>query len=222
MNRALAFVYSITIGCLTACGDDTGAPSESDETPCPTRTFEADADGCLTDIEDIARTSEGLLPCELMGSDRAQLAVHLGDNQQTIDPGEGWFFDDFSAEGAMLGCARIAFIGEAVSDAVLECTVELPKEPVSHPDIQTNAEQPEIGSRCDGPRMLRDQYLDGDDLCTLQLRGGQTDSSMFCHPELRVCALRCDDAADCPDGWICDDQPSSGVSDPFCQIAACR
>jgi hypothetical protein len=156
-----------------------------------------------------------------MGSSLTQLAVFNGNNGQIVDEGDGWLLDDFSAEGAMLGCVRIAFVGEAASDAVLECTIEQPREPVVHADIETNVEQPQIGSRCDEPRMLRNGYFEGDALCVLLLRGGQTDDSMFCHPDLNVCALSCESAATCPDGWTCDDDPSSGL-EPFCQIADCR
>jgi hypothetical protein len=83
--------------------------------------------------------------------------------------------------------------------------------PMLRTDADPNITQPAIGGSCRD--VLRDGFLlDGDHACSVRLSGGGSDDTMFCHETFGVCVRPCEQAADCPEGWVCDDRPETTVA----------
>jgi hypothetical protein len=149
-----------------------------------------------------------------------QLPVTEGN---TRAPGDGWYYDTFSP-GVMGACPRdrqqrVTFTeGATPSNGVtikLECLNEVQSTPQLRQDVSPSAPQPSIGSACSGtaapaPSNSRTRSAAAPSApCTVQLRGGGTDTSMFCHPELNVCVQGCESSDDCPAAWVCDARPET-------------
>jgi len=145
----------------------------------------------------------------------AQLRINASDAEPQ-PRGEGWYYDDFS-ESTQQSCSgpskqRIAFTSDAEPPAGVTVSVRCfvashDTGDVDRTDLAPNREdfwQPEIGSPCD--LVTRDnQELTGDEACVQRLAIGGEDTSLFCHPSTKRCALRCADDGDCPEQWFCDD-----------------
>jgi hypothetical protein len=140
-----------------------------------------------------------------------QLAVkRVGDRPE----GDGWFYDDFTPERAA-ECRkdqpqRVSF-SEAAKPPTgvtvkLECLNETQRLANTRLDIKEG--QPEIGSPCTS---LDDEGTPtpDDSLCMMELKTGEEDDSMFCHPEFNVCVKSCTGSSQCPGGWVCDRRPRS-------------
>jgi hypothetical protein len=134
----------------------------------------------------------------------------------TVPAGAGWFYDTFSPE-VKAACAtsrqqRVTFTDSAKpSNGVvvkLECLNEVQTLPLTRTDVSTKSPQPEIGSPCQGVT-VNGKTVSGDAACVVQLNGGHTDTSLFCHPQLNVCVQGCKIASDCPPAWQCDDRPET-------------
>lgn len=115
----------------------------------------------------------------------------------------------------------------------LECLNEVQTAPLLRTDAVTATPQPTIGSACGtsgappattptrqtptnsrtGSRTqgnsTRPSTTTSSNPCAVQLKGGGTDTSMFCHPELNVCVQGCKASTDCPAAWVCDTRPET-------------
>jgi hypothetical protein len=145
--------------------------------------------------------------------------VPTDNDGRTFD--SGWYYDDFSDEREKY-CKnsegekqRIAFKGDngrPPSGVVvkLECLNETQRLANTRTDIVTSAKQPQVGDACD--QVTGTDVAARDAQCAVHLRGPNAhwpdmiDKSMFCHPQLNVCALGCNTDAECPAGWVCDDR----------------
>jgi hypothetical protein len=148
----------------------------------------------------------------------------------TIPSGDGWYYDDFS-EARMNECPKSQPQRVSFSDAAkpptgvtvkLECLNETQR--LSNTRLDVREGQPEVGKSCSkmGPDMM--PFAD-DKECIIELKDGNQDTSMFCHPALNVCVKGCTGSAQCPAGWVCDDRPSSTAATkdkgPFCTNPTC-
>ncbi|HKU42546.1 MAG TPA: hypothetical protein VJR89_30520, partial [Polyangiales bacterium] len=140
-----------------------------------------------------------------------QLAVKM---LNTIPPGDGWYYDDFSA-ASMNECPKSQPQRVSFSDAAkpptgvtvkLECLNETQKLSNTRLDIREG--QPEVGQACQATMPDGTPFAD-DKKCIIELKDGNQDTSMFCHPKLNVCVKGCNGTADCPAGWVCDSRPQS-------------
>jgi hypothetical protein len=174
-----------------------------------------------------ATNSQGGVNCKV-----DQLPVSQGD---TRAQGDGWYYDTFSP-GVMAACPRdrqqrVTFTeGATPSNGVtikLECLNEVQSTLQLREDVSTTTPQPSIGSACTStapaptsePSSSRRSAARGTSRprppaaasapCAVQLRGGGTDNTMFCHPELNVCAQGCETSDDCPAAWVCDSRPET-------------
>jgi hypothetical protein len=144
----------------------------------------------------------------------AQLPVH---NQQ-LPSGDGWYYDDFSADLAQTcnrtPAQRVAFTTSAIPPSgvtvKLECLNETQKVTETVPNSQPN--QPEIGSEC-GDSVSDASAAD----CVVKLNDGATDTRLFCHPSLNTCVRSCASDPDCPAAWVCD----LSQERPFCVNPTC-
>jgi hypothetical protein len=68
--------------------------------------------------------------------------------------------------------------------------------------------QPEIGTPCGSDTTVPGAPT-GDQACIITLNNGMEDTSMFCHPQLNVCARACSSSTDCPPAWVCDTRAAS-------------
>jgi hypothetical protein len=166
--------------------------------------------------------SQGGVNCEVN-----QLPVSTGN---AIAAGDGWYYDTFSP-AVMAACSRdrqqrVTFTdGAKPSNGVtikLECLNEVQTAPLLRQDVSTSSAQPTIGSACSStaaappppaPTNSRSRTMTATPAarspCTVQLRDGGTDSSMFCHPALNVCVQGCKTSDDCPPAWVCDDREAT-------------
>jgi hypothetical protein len=135
----------------------------------------------------------------------------------------------------------------------LECLNEVQSQPQLRTDISTSTPQPTIGSACSGtattpatpttpttpttPRttgrtrtntnassMNPPAAAAASGACTVQLRGGSTDTTMFCHPDLNVCVQGCKTSDDCPAAWVCDERDETTAMTngrPYCTNPTC-
>ncbi|HKP56439.1 MAG TPA: hypothetical protein VJV78_06960 [Polyangiales bacterium] len=153
-----------------------------------------------------------------------QLPVMQGNMRA---PGDGWYYDTFSP-GVMGSCPRdrqqrVTFSEGAMPPngvtIKLECLNEVQTAPLLRKDVSTSASQPQIGSACDDAAPAPTTPTTGGSRgrgttttppatrgapCAISLRGGGTDTSMFCHPQLNVCVQGCESSDDCPAAWVCD------------------
>ena len=145
--------------------------------------------------------------------------------------GDGWYYDDFSAELASQ-CAtnqpqRVAFTPTAKPPTgvlvQLECLDEIQKLPNLRRDLSIGAKQPEIGTPCGKDTAS----VPGapEETCVLTLQDGTSDNSMFCHPERNICVKACNAPVDCPSAWDCDTRPETlahaGPRGGFCVNPTC-
>jgi hypothetical protein len=142
-----------------------------------------------------------------------QLAVLRVDETPA---GEGWYYDDFSADLDRECVAgqpqRVAFSDGAEPPTgvtvKLECLNETQR--LANTRLDVRAEQPAVGTACARPDADGTPVPD-DSRCLVQLKDGNSDAQMFCHPELNVCVKGCSAAAECPAGWVCDTRPASAA-----------
>jgi hypothetical protein len=142
---------------------------------------------------------------------------------------EGWYYDDFS-EDLVRACQadrlqRVAYTHAAKPPTgvveKLECLNEVQRVPVPRDDLDSSAEQPEIGDDCGNAIAGSGQTPRR---CELRLRDGSVDPALFCHGERNVCVLGCASANDCPAGWECDARAASvaaGGGGAFCVNPTC-
>jgi hypothetical protein len=124
------------------------------------------------------------------------------------DPGgSGWYYDNASAELAKAGCAggqRVVFTaqGELQSGAIARVECFQPQ-----PRIAENTRGfAAINTSCAGEASNR---------CTeLQLPNEQ----LVCEPISQSCQIRCNGAANCPEGWYCAGSPEKFCQNPTCSI----
>jgi hypothetical protein len=145
---------------------------------------------------------------------------------------KGWYYDDFSATVATectgTSNQRIAFSMDAPPPngvtVSLECLNETQTLTSTRTDLSPVVEQPAVGDPC-AERILNGKMVSGDAACTGTLLNGMSDTSMFCHPALNVCVLKCNTTADCPAAWVCDDRPdtvaASGGQRKICVNPTC-
>ena len=127
---------------------------------------------------------------------------------------DGWYYDNFSAELAE-ACRnqphRVAFTNPAKPPTgvivKLECLNEVQKIPTMREDLGPGP-QPEIGSEC-GNGVAAGGGSATPATCTLTLRDGQPDNSLFCHAERNVCVQHCTSDTECPPAWVCDTRSDS-------------
>lgn len=167
--------------------------------------------------------AEGGVNCKV-----EQLPVMDGN---ALAPGDGWYYDTFSP-GVMSACPsnrqqRVTFTERAKpANGVtikLECLNEVQSSPSLRRDMVTSSPQPAIGSACSSASPPRTSTptptgnargrmtpapppMRTSSPCSVQLKNGGVDSSMFCHPELNVCVQGCKTSSDCPAAWVCDDR----------------
>jgi hypothetical protein len=152
------------------------------------------------------------------------------DPSNKVDPGttgmQGWFYDDFTDQLAK-ECSpstphRIAFTSAAKPPTgvtvKLECLDENQQLKINsnRDDVEQAATVPgtskvaEIGTPCAGVKDSGGMPIAGDKVCEITLAGGKgVDNSMFCHPDLNVCVLKCSSTSDCPSAWECDERPAT-------------
>ncbi len=143
-----------------------------------------------------------------------QLAV----TGQKLAAGDGWYYDDFSAQTKQVcqGSAhRIAFTPAAKPPkGVLITLVHETKTHVSDLPAISGADPssppPHVGSLCAPMFDSRGVALSADEACSVQLTdasGGQKmdgiDRSLVCDPIEHVCVQLCAKASDCPTDWSC-------------------
>jgi hypothetical protein len=170
----------------------------------------------------------------------------------TVPAGAGWFYDTFSP-GVMSSCPRdrqqrVTFTDSAKpSNGVsikLECLNEVQSQPLLRKDVNTSTPQPTIGSACSmssapatapttptssrtgagRTRTMTNAASMAPSACAVQLRGGGTDTTMFCHPELNVCVQGCKTSDDCPAAWVCDERDETTAMTngrPYCTNPTC-
>jgi hypothetical protein len=149
-----------------------------------------------------------------------QLAVTGPPGARVVEPGFGWFLDDFS-EDARRECTttpkqRVAFGSGAEPrsgmQASLECVETWPLVPQSGALMALDG-TPELFDRCHPidpgacARALEAIEPEAVDLF---------DRTLICHPAHQVCVLPCADA-DCPTGWTCNRELGA-----FCEPGECR
>lgn len=181
----------------------TAALGSNTPTACEQRTFLSSVDGGRS-----ALNERGGHNCKVT---QLPVAVSAG----AAPAGEGWYYDDFSAELARL-CAedepqRVAFTQAARPPngviVKLECLNETQHLDDTRADTLPSRAVPTIGSAC-GSALETDQPS-GDAACLVRLSDGAVDAGMFCHPGLNVCMRACTAARDCPAAWICDERPEA-------------
>ncbi|HKU42260.1 MAG TPA: hypothetical protein VJR89_29080, partial [Polyangiales bacterium] len=179
-----------------------------------------------------------------------QLPV-MGDSMSALAPGNGWYYDTFSA-GVMASCPRnrqqrVTFTDQATPPngvtIKLECLNEVQTAPAQRLNVVSSPVQPTIGSACSstattpttpppsggrGGTNTRTRTQPSSTAsrgpCAVQLRGGETDNTMFCHPELNVCVQGCTSSSDCPAAWVCDTRDETVMMTngrPICTNPTC-
>jgi hypothetical protein len=136
--------------------------------------------------------------------------VRVGDKPE----GEGWYYDDFTeereAECPKSQPQRVSFSANAKPPTgvtvKLECLNETQR--LSNTRLDVREGSPEVGKACAkmGPDMM--PFAD-DKECIIELKDGNQDTTMFCHPALNVCVKGCTGAVECPAGWVCDTRQTS-------------
>jgi hypothetical protein len=173
-------------------------------TSCSERAF-------LSPDEGHPRNERGGAVCEVH-----QLAVTGAPASPELEPGEGWFYDDFSV-GAHCACAgrcnEIFFAPDRPPPGVtvkLRCT-ETRRSLPPRDDLDTTRPQPDVFDRCDPDEAAA---------CSRSLADGaagasddRLDRGLRCHPTRRQCLLACEEQA-CPAGWSCS-------AERFCEPLEC-
>ena len=150
-----------------------------------------------------------------------QLAVTGLPAEPAVEPGFGWYFDDFS-DDVQRQCTTTPKQKIQLSPGAepplgvqpsYECVETQPLAPATG-DIEEDEAFPELFDACD-PRIP--------DACARLLRdrnglepSALFDRSLVCHPERAMCVVPCADGA-CPDGWTCNDG-----SPAWCEPGECR
>jgi hypothetical protein len=165
-----------------------------------------------------------------------QLGVSEADFAAKTPPsmGEGWYYDNYSADLAkqcpLNQPQRVAFTAGAKPPTgvvvKLECLNETQRIANTRKDVSTAMVQPEIGTPCgtDQTQTAGSTVATGDAACIVTLNNGMQDTSMFCHPQLEVCARACSSDTDCPPAWVCDTRAASMASangKSFCVNPTC-
>jgi hypothetical protein len=162
-----------------------------------------------------------------------QLAVASTDIDAKTAPtgGDGWYYDNYSAELAKQ-CPpnqpqRVAFTPGAKPPTgvvvKLECLNETQKLVDNRANISMATVQPEVGTSCGTDQTMAGAPT-GDAACVVTFNNGMTDASLFCHAQTKVCAKQCMSDTDCPAAWVCDSRPDSVTASggkPFCVNPTC-
>jgi hypothetical protein len=155
-----------------------------------------------------------------------QLPVTTADK---IPSGDGWYYDDFTTARAN-ECPKSQPQRVSFSDAAkpptgvtvkLECLNETQTVAQTRTDIAAN--QPGIGTPCQSAGSDMVPFAD-DSKCIVELKNGQQDTTMFCHPTQNVCVFGCNGDSQCPGGWVCDRRAASvaeTMGKGFCTNPTC-
>ncbi|HET6337422.1 MAG TPA: hypothetical protein VFG30_29560, partial [Polyangiales bacterium] len=155
-----------------------------------------------------------------------QLPVTTADK---IPSGDGWYYDDFTTARAN-ECPKSQPQRVSFSDAAkpptgvtvkLECLNETQTVAQTRTDIAAN--QPGIGTPCQSAASDMVPFAD-DSKCIVELKNGQQDTTMFCHPTQNVCVFGCNGDSQCPGGWVCDRRAASvaeTMGKGFCTNPTC-
>jgi hypothetical protein len=147
----------------------------------------------------------------------AQLAVTDAKKGGNPPPGEGWFYDNYTAD-LVKTCSktqqqRVAFTAMAKPPTgvtvKLECLNETQRLASTRTDLSLATVQPEIGTACGTDvtnTMGAQAAVSGDDACIVTLNNATQDKAMFCHPDLNTCVRQCNSTTDCPPAWVCDNR----------------
>lgn len=181
-----------------------------------------DGDDAGLDPEPLRIEPDGRETCRLR-----QLAVTIDDGGPTVEPGSGYYLDDFSTDADRCGITDgrlLVFTGGAGLrtdvDTHLDCTYS--GEP---PSSRTD-----VGSECD-PFDARACSLTIEERDAALVRFGieNRDSTrrpnlLECEPATSTCQLTCSTDGDCPIGTMCIDGDGSDGSRyfPRCVFATCR
>jgi hypothetical protein len=151
-----------------------------------------------------------------------QLPVSEAEYNAKTPPatGDGWYYDNYSADLAkqcpLNQPQRVAFTANAKPPTgvvvKLECLNETQRLADTRSNVSLTTVQPEIGTPCgsDQTQMASTSTIaTGDAACAITLNDGTQDNSMFCHPQLQVCARSCTSNTDCPAAWVCDTRADS-------------
>jgi hypothetical protein len=107
--------------------------------------------------------------------------------------------------------------------------VQRPPVPVPKPPsfvqsvLSTDSSAPQIGTPCDPQATdATGRLLSGAEVCASA--DVSAVSTLFCHPQTRVCEQTCSADEDCPTGWRCDpaDAPlAMGAGQALCVNPSC-
>jgi hypothetical protein len=159
------------------------------------------------------------------------LQLPITDRKVPAGPGDGWYYDDFSAELAsqckLTEPHRVSFTPNAKPPTgvvvKLECLDEIQRLANQRNDLNLSAKQPEIGTPCGKDVAVAPGS--NEETCLLSLQDGSIDNSMFCHPERNICVRSCTSPTQCPPAWDCDTRPDtlahSGPRGGFCVNPTC-
>jgi hypothetical protein len=159
------------------------------------------------------------------------LQLPVADRKVPDGKGDGWYYDDFSAELASQCKStqpyRVSFTPNAKPPTgvtvKLECLDEIQRLANQRNDLSPSVKQPEIGTPCGKDSAITPGS--SEETCVLSLQDGGTDNSMFCHPERNICVRSCTSPTQCPPAWDCDTRPEtlaqSGPRGGFCVNPTC-
>jgi hypothetical protein len=130
--------------------------------------------------------------------------------------GEGWYYDEKSKE-VLEQCQknpqRIAFTGQANIDPGAQAKFECFQPVAKSVDITTDKDGDAVGLSC-REDALNPNAPKGDEKCDAQEGGGM---DLICI--LGSCAQACSRQSECPDGWLCEQNPVDGRT--FCINPTC-
>jgi hypothetical protein len=132
--------------------------------------------------------------------------------------GEGWYYDETSKE-VLEQCQknpqRIAFTGMANPDPGAQAKFECFQPVAKSVDVTTDKDEDAIGLSCrEDP--LNTAAPKGDAKCDAQ-ESGRGEIDLICI--LGSCQQACSRQSECPDGWLCEQNPVDGRA--FCINPTC-
>jgi hypothetical protein len=165
----------------------------------------ADLGNCTT----VPGRSPALVPTRNVGGKvRTACAVNqLAVVNNQIPAGDGWYYDDFSAELATIqGCT-----GQRV---VFSKTADLQEGALAR--VECYQPQPRVTANARGFAAINTPCADNEGVCTSVSLPAET---MICEPSSRTCQIACSNDSNCPEGWVC--APSGPGNPAFCQNPTC-